>query len=84
MTTTTTKIESRYVDITVASIGIFANGGTLTTQKVNDLVNIALIDGQVDIDEKRALKNIFSRVTEAEVGAETWATIQDVTAKYEL
>lgn len=54
----------------------FANDGTLDKDEVAFIKSLALEDGKVDEDEILVLREIFSRVSEHQVSAETWTEIQ--------
>lgn len=75
-------IRTSHIDIAVESISCFANDGTLDSGEVRRLVSLAMRDGVMDDDEKRVLKNIFSKVSDSELSHETIALIKDVKAKY--
>lgn len=76
--------STSHIDIAVASISCFTDDGTLDSNEVRRLLNLALRDGVVDSEEKRVLGNIFSKVSRGEVESETWSIIQDIKSKYSI
>ena len=76
------KFDSSHIDIATASIGCFADDGTLDEKEVGYLLDLAFRDGVVTDDEKRVLGNIFSKVSQADVSSGTWTLIQDAKTKH--
>lgn len=74
--------STSHIDIAVESISCFTDDGTLSQEEVRRLLGLALRDGVVDDEEKRVLNNIFNKVTQGEVAAETWAIMQEARAKH--
>lgn len=76
--------STSHLDIALESIRCFTDDGTLDAREVNSLMSLALRDGKVDEDEKRVLRNIFSKVTQGEVSVDTWKIMQEVKQKYSI
>lgn len=76
------SLSTSHLEIAVQSISCFTDDGTLDAGEVRHLVGLALRDQVIDDEEKRVLKNIFSKVTQSEVTAETWAAMQEAKVKY--
>ncbi len=74
--------STSHIDIAVESISCFTDDGTLDASEVRRLVGLALRDGVIDDEEKRVLKNIFGKVTQGEVTADTWAIMQETRTKH--
>ncbi len=54
---------------------VFSNDDTISQGELRMLERIALEDKEVDEDERRVLRKIFSRVSEDIVSAEVWEDI---------
>ena len=78
------ETDSKWMEIAYGAIGVFADDGTMDLNELNFLLGLALKDGVIDDDEKRVLRNIFKRVSEAEVTPTVWARIQDVRQKHDI
>jgi len=65
-----TKDSRDYLEMAFRSIECFADDGKLKVDELKQLVDIALRDGVVDANEKRVLRNIFSKLTPAELTPE--------------
>lgn len=76
------SFSTSHLDIAVESISCFTDDGTLDSGEVRRLLGLALRDGVVDDEEKRVLKNIFSKVGQGEVTPETWSIIQEARATH--
>tara|TARA_Y100000588_G_scaffold210270_1_gene224239 strand:+ start:72922 stop:73161 length:240 start_codon:yes stop_codon:yes gene_type:complete len=74
--------STSHIDIAVESISCFTDDGTLNQEEVRRLLSLALRDGVVDNEEKRVLNNIFNKVTQSEVSADTWAIMQEARVKH--
>jgi len=74
--------SSDYLEIGYASIKVFSDDGTLDMSELNFLLGIALKDGQVDADEKDALKRIFSKIVKSDVTPKVWERIKAIREKY--
>jgi hypothetical protein len=60
--------ESRdYLEMTYRSISCFADDGTLNVSDLEQLVSIAMRDGEVDENEKRVLVAIIKRLNPSEL-----------------
>lgn len=78
------SLSNSHLDIAIESISCFSNDGTLDAGEVRRLVGLALRDEVVDDEEKRVLRNIFNKVTQGEVSADTWAAMEDARRKYDF
>lgn len=67
-----------YLELSFKSINCFANDGKLDVFELQSLLDIALRDGVVDINEKRVLENIFERLTNEELSGEMQAKIAEI------
>jgi hypothetical protein len=79
-----TKESRDYLEMTYHSIQCFSNDGVLLVPELDELVAIALKDGVVDDNEKRVLKSILSKLTEAELTPEMVARISQLRVKFDL
>lgn len=70
--------QSSHHQIAIASIQCFTDDGTLDMNELNFLLGLAMRDGVMDNDEKRVLGNIFSQVSQSEVGNVVWDRIQSI------
>jgi hypothetical protein len=73
-----------HIEIAYSSIRCFTDDGTLDLGELNFLMGLALRDGEVDDEEKRVLRSIFSKVSESDVNAETWNRIKAIRSKYSI
>lgn len=61
-------MESRdYLEMSFRSINCFADDGKLDAKELDELLSIALRDGNIDDNEKRVLENIMSKVRKEEI-----------------
>jgi hypothetical protein len=58
-----------------AYLVVFANDDTISEGELHMLERIALEDNVIDEDEKRILRNIFSRVTKDQLADAVWNEI---------
>lgn len=70
--------------VTYSFMVVFANDGTIDKNELQMLEKLALMDGQVDDQERHILQNIFSRVGRDEVSDEVWQEIQSFRDKYSI
>ena len=76
--------ESRdYLEMSFRSIQCFSNDGRMLPDELGELVQIALRDGVIDDNEKRVLRNIFSRLTPAELTEEMKEKIEAIKSQIE-
>lgn len=73
-----TKESRDYLEMAYRSIECFTNDGKLKVDELKQLLDIALRDGVVDDNERRVLRNIFSRLTPAELTPEMTQAIAAV------
>lgn len=67
-----------YLEMTFRSIECFADDGKLDVAELAALMDVARRDGVVDDNEKRVLKNIFSRLNRADLTAEMIREIEQI------
>lgn len=53
-------IKSRWIELAVAAIPVFADDGTLDAAELERLVTLAMEDERVDADERRVMLRILS------------------------
>jgi hypothetical protein len=61
---------------------VFANDDTISEGELHMLEKIALEDKQIDEDEKRVLRKIFSRVTKEQLADAVWNEMTRFREKY--
>ncbi len=75
--------RSRASDILRYSfLTVFANDKTIDANELAMLERLALEDRKIDEKEKIVLRNLFSRVTQAQVAPKVWDEIQLFRTKY--
>lgn len=78
-------VESRdYLEMAFHSVQCFANDGKLLVDELDQILQIALRDGVVDDNEKRILRNIFSRLTPSELTQEMQDKIKQIRADHQI
>jgi len=79
------KRDSKAKEILDYSLFVaFANDGTLDAFELDMIKKLALKDGVVDKDERKALKQVFSRITENMVTPDTWAEIKRFRKEFDI
>lgn len=63
---------------------VFANDDTISEGELRMLEKIALEDKQIDEDEKRVLRKIFSRVTKEQLADAVWDEMTRFREKYDI
>ena len=77
--------ESRdYLEMAFRSVYCFADDGKLLIDELEELISIATRDGVVDSNEQRVLRNIFSRLSPAELTPEMLERIQQLRLEYKI
>ncbi len=76
--------DSSHLELAFKSIRIFANDGTVDMAELNQLLDIAMRDGQVDDDEKRVLGSIFRHAEKTRLSIAVRARIREVRQKYSI
>ncbi|VAW58132.1 hypothetical protein MNBD_GAMMA11-721 [hydrothermal vent metagenome] len=76
------KENRDYLDLTFRTIECFKHDGTLQVNELEELVQLALKDGVLDDNEKRILKNIFSRLTPEELSKEMLEEIEKIRSQH--
>ncbi|KGD66388.1 hypothetical protein Y5S_00055 [Alcanivorax nanhaiticus] len=72
-------MESRdYLEMTFRSINCFSDDGKLDVNELDSLVEIAMRDGEIDDNEKRVLRNIIDRLTDAELTDDMQVRVQSL------
>lgn len=62
----------------------FARDGRMSVRELEQIVNIALTDGEFDEEEKTVLVNIISNLTSAEMTDAMWLKVDDLIHKFDL
>ena len=62
----------------------FARDGSMGVRELEQIVNIALADGEFDEDEKAVLISIISNLTSAEMTDAMWLKVDDLIHKFDL
>ena len=73
---------SSSVDLALLAMRVFGNDGTIDMRELEELLRVALLDGEVDDDERHVLKNIFDKVPRWELAPDVWQRICEVRTKY--
>ena len=63
---------------------VFVNDDTISEGELHMLEKIALEDKQIDEDEKRVLRKIFSRVTKEQLADAVWNEMTRFREKYNI
>lgn len=63
---------------------VFANDGIIDENELHMLEKLALEDNEVDDEERRVLRNIFSRIRQESTKKEVWDEIQMFRKKYNI
>lgn len=70
-----------YLEMTFRSIECFANDGKLDAEELGKILRIAEIDGVIDQNEIRVLRNIISKVNPSEVDDAMKAMLKTISEK---
>ena len=62
----------------------FARDGSMSVRELEQIVNIALADGEFDADEKIVLVSIISNLTSAEMTDAMWLKVDELIHKFDL
>lgn len=77
--------DSRAADLIGYSfLVMFANDGVIDANELHFLERVALSDGEIDDDERRALRAIFARTDASRMNAEVAAEIAQFRAQYAI
>ncbi|MCC6706474.1 MAG: hypothetical protein IT492_02840 [Gammaproteobacteria bacterium] len=77
--------DSRAADLIGYSfLVMFANDGVIDADELHFLERVALDDGEIDDDERRALRAIFARADALKMSAEVAAEIAQFRAQYAI
>lgn len=71
-----------YLEITFRSINCFANDGVLDAAELDNLIDIALRDGNIDQNEKRVLSNIIGRLGYADLTSDMLRKVEQLKSEY--
>ena len=63
---------------------VFANDYTIDEDELHFMEKLALEDNKVDEEEKKVLRNIFSRVSDEELAASVLKEIKAFREKYDI
>lgn len=75
--------DSRAADLIGYSfLVMFANDGIIDLDELHFLERVALSDGEIDDEERKALRAIFARADVTRLSAEVAAEIRDFRARY--
>ena len=70
--------------ITSLAIRCFENEGKIDLKELQALINLALEDGEIDTDEKKALHQVFRFCSQEQCGPEVWQVIQELRRTYDI
>jgi hypothetical protein len=76
--------ESDWKAMKQQAFDAFARDGKLRVYELEQIVNIALADGEFDDKEKAVLVDIISRMTGAEMTDAMWLKVDDLIQKFDL
>ena len=62
----------------------FARDGSMSVRELEQIVNIALADGEFDEDEKTVMVSIISNLTSAEMTDAMWLKVDELIHKFNL
>jgi helix-turn-helix protein len=62
----------------------FARDGSMSVSELENIVDIALADGEFDEKEKDVLVNIISNLTSAEMTDAMWLKVDELIHKFDL
>ena len=62
----------------------FARDGRMSVRELEQLVNIALADGEFDEEEKTVMISIISNLTSAEMTDAMWLKVDELIHKFDL
>lgn len=72
-------MENRdYLELSFRSIQAFTDDGKLDAAEFDELINIALRDGEIDDNERRVIGSILDRIRPEEIDAELGRKIQEL------
>lgn len=72
------------VELAYASLVLWADDGSLDTNELDTLLNIALRDGVISEAEKEVLRGVFNRVHEEDVPGDVWDKIHDIRKQHSI
>ncbi len=76
--------ESDWKAMKQQAFDAFARDGKLSVYELEQIVNIALADGEFDEQEKVVIVDIISRMTGAEMTVTMWLKVDDLIHKFDL
>lgn len=76
--------ESDWKAMKQQAFDAFARDGKLSVYELEQIVNTALADGELDKKEKAVLVDIISRMTGAEMTDAMWLKVDDLIHKFDL
>ncbi len=76
------KENRDYLEMSFKSIQCFSNDGKLLVDELQEIIDIALKDGEVDDNEKRVLSGIIGRLTPSELTPDMQKKITEVRTKF--
>lgn len=79
-----TPSTSSYIELAYSSVRAFADDGKLDERELAFLLGLALRDGEIDDDERRVLRNIFTQAAEAGLDSVTASRIAAARRKHNI
>jgi hypothetical protein len=76
--------ESDWKAMKQQAFDAFARDGKLSVYELEQIVNTALADGELDKKEKAVLVDIISRMTGAEMTDAMWLKVDELIHKFDL
>ena len=76
--------ESDWKAMKQQAFDAFALDGRMSVYELEQIVNIALADGEFDEQEKAVMINIISNLTGAEMTDEMWLKVDELIHKFDL
>ena len=76
--------ESDWKAMKQQAFDAFARDGRMSVYELEQIVNIALADGEFDEKEKAVLVNIISNLTGAETTDAMWLKVDELINKFDL
>lgn len=76
--------DSRYVQIAFSIQKMLENNGKLDHKELDELIELALKDEEIDEDERRILHLIFRQLEPKDVASDAWDKLQEVRKRYRL
>ena len=78
------KESSTSVEMVFRTIQCFSNDGVLDVDELDQIVDIALIDGVLDDKERRVLKEIIMNLSSRDLTPELWERVEQLVERFKL